>query len=103
MILKVRWPSISATRAEVWRVLDLSGMTSSVRESKLYTRSGYVYVNGAPATLKTTMAIGENFRLEVRLPTGRKILRQIMLVERAYWEGTNQRVPNEVHRHGRNR
>lgn len=103
LMLKVQWPAVSASHAEVWRVLDLSGMTKSVRESKLYTRSGYVFLNGAPITMKSTVGLGDLFNLEVRLPDGRRFRRQIMLVERPYWNGQNQRVPFEEHRHGRNR
>lgn len=70
-MLTVRWPSAIATRAEVWRVLDLSGMTNSVRQSRNYVRAGFVFLNGEPIrTLKDQMELGRVYRLELRFPNG---------------------------------
>jgi hypothetical protein len=79
-MLNVAWPSAIASQAEVWRVLDLSGLTKSVRESKNYTLAGFVYVNGQRIfTLKETVAIGSSFRLELRFPNGVVDFRDIFL------------------------
>lgn len=70
-MLTVIWPSAIATRAEVWRVLDLSGLTNSVRQSRNYLKSGYVFLDGNPvSTLKDTVEIGKIVRLEIRFPNG---------------------------------
>lgn len=70
-MLTVAWPSRTATQAEAWRVLDLSGMTKSVRQSRGYVLSGYLYVNGNHVlNLKETVAIGKVLRFELRFPNG---------------------------------
>ncbi|NJL53696.1 hypothetical protein HC928_00225 [bacterium] len=64
----------------MWRVLDLSGLTSSVRESRNYVRAGYVYLNGQPVyNLKDTVEVGSSFRLEIRFPNGYIEARNIFL------------------------
>lgn len=70
-MLIVAWPSAIAMRAEVWRVLDLSGMTNSVRQSRNYVKAGFVYLNGdLISTLKDQMDVGRVYRLEIRFPNG---------------------------------
>lgn len=70
-MLTVAWPSAVATRAEVWRVLDLSGMTNSVRQSRNFVKAGFVYLDGEPIrTLKDQMDVGRPYRLELRFPNG---------------------------------
>ncbi len=82
--LKVQWPSAIATHAEVWRILDLSGMTKSVRESKNFTRAGFTFVNGNMVkTLKKQVKLGDPFTLELRFPNGVIKSQYIMLVPRA--------------------
>jgi len=91
----VRWFSAIAKRAEVWRVLDLSGITKSVRESQGFTKSGYVYLNGSLVTsLKETVEIGVPFRLEVRFPNGVVSGKDITVVNRMQAPGRVQR-PND--------
>ena len=72
-MLTVPWPSLKKNiNAEVWRILDLSGITRSVRESKNYTKAGLVYLNGGLVTsLKASVPSGDPFRLELRFPNGR--------------------------------
>jgi len=82
-VIKVGWPSSGNTclLAQVWRVLDLSGMTSSVRESRNFTRAGFVFLNGSKMqTLKKGVPLGEIFTLELRFPNGVTQLEEIMLI-----------------------
>lgn len=70
-VLTVVWPSAVATKAEVWRVLDLSGLTNSVRQSRNFVRAGYVWLNNEPIrTLRDQMELGRPYRLELRFPNG---------------------------------
>lgn len=67
----VTWPSAVAKKAEVWRVLDLSGMTTSVRQSRNFVKANFVYLNGELVTsLQDKMDIGKDYRLEIRFPNG---------------------------------
>ena len=69
----VPWPTLrTKVAAQVWRVLDLSGMTRTVRESTNFLKAGYVYLNGSRVTSKkATVALGDPFHLELRFPNGR--------------------------------
>lgn len=70
-VLTVIWPSVKAREAEVWRVLDLSGLTNSVRQSRNFIKAGFVFLNNTPvSSIKSTVAVGETFRLELRFPNG---------------------------------
>lgn len=81
-MIKIGWPTLKKqVNAQVWRVLDLSGLTRSVRESKNYTKSGFVYLDGNRITsLRHTVSIGDPFTLELRFPNGRTKSLEIMLV-----------------------
>lgn len=81
-MIKIGWPTLqNKVNCQVWRVLDLSGLTNSVRNSKNYTKSGYVYVDDSPIlSLRATVPLGSPFRLEIRFPNGRTIGEDIMLV-----------------------
>lgn len=81
-MIEIGWPTQQKqVMAQVWRVLDLSGLTKSVRDSKNYTRSGYVYLDGNLITsLKHTVPLGSPFVLELRFPNGRIKGADIMLV-----------------------
>jgi len=69
--MNVVWPSRIATHAEVWRVLDLSGLTNSPRESRNYVRAGFVFLNNEPIrSISDQMEIGKDYRLELRFPNG---------------------------------
>lgn len=71
-VLRIAWPTYnSQARAQVWRVLDLSGMTNSVRESRNFTRAGFTFLNGRRVySLKDTIELGREFTLELRFPNG---------------------------------
>ncbi len=71
-MIRVAWPTYSSQAlAIVWRVLDLSGMTNSVRESRNFTRAGYAFVDGRKVrSLKDTIELGRPFILELRFPNG---------------------------------
>lgn len=101
MSITVQWPSITATHAEVWVVLHLSGMAKSVRQAKDLAKRGLVQLNGGPVDLRTKVAIGEFFTLEI-LSGVRKGSEIIKLVEREYYEGRNQRQngPRQEYRRG---
>lgn len=72
-MITIAWPSLKKTvNAQVWRVLDLSGLTKSVRDSKNYTKAGYVYLNGMNVrSFRETVSTGCPFYLELRFPNGR--------------------------------
>ena len=82
-MIKVGWFVVRSSRrtAQIWRVLDLSGMTNSVRESRNFARAGFMYLNGSRITsLKKAIGLGEMFTLELRFPNGVTKTREIMLV-----------------------
>jgi hypothetical protein len=81
-MIKIGWPTQQKqVNAQVWRVLDLSGLTRSTRESKNYTRSGFVFLNDSCITsLRHTVTLGDPFTLELRFPNGRIKGAEIMLV-----------------------
>ena len=78
----VPWPTVKQkVNAQIWRVLDLSGMTRTVRESNNYLKAGYVYVNGMNVTSKrTTVLLGDPFYLEIRFPNGRTMGYDLTLI-----------------------
>lgn len=78
----VGWQTQDQERmAQIWRVLDLSGLTNSVRESRNYTKSGFVYMNGVRvSSLKDRVPLGSTFTLEIRFPNGRVKSEEITLV-----------------------
>lgn len=81
-VLLVAWPSVVATKAEVWRVLDLSGMTTSVRQSRNFVKAGFVFLDGNPiSTLRDQMDLGRNYCLEIRFPNGVIVARNLRLVK----------------------
>jgi hypothetical protein len=86
-MIKVNWPTRSMeTQAQVWRVLDLCGMTKSVRESRNFTKAGYVSLNGNPVlSLKTTVGLGVPFTLTLTFPNGVVREAEIMLTP---WDRT---------------
>ena len=70
-MLIVIWPSSVATHAEVWRVLDLSGLANSVRQSMNFIRAGLVFLDNQPIrSFKDKMEVGKDYRLEIRFPNG---------------------------------
>jgi hypothetical protein len=86
-MLTVAWPSHRATRAEVWRVLDLSGLTKSVRDSRNFLRAGYVYLDGERLfSLQDTVEIGKPFLLELRFPNGVTERQQIYLTRLGHYK-----------------
>jgi hypothetical protein len=90
--IKIEWPSAIATHVEIWRLLDLSGMTKSVRESRNFTKAGFVYVNGsATRSLKTRVRMGDPVTLELRFPNGVIKTRELQPVPRP----TGRRKPRE--------
>lgn len=69
-----------STVAHVWRVLDLSGMTTSPRQSSNYVKSNYVFLNGNQVTMNTTVTLGSLFDLSIHFPNGREYTKQMILV-----------------------
>jgi hypothetical protein len=102
-MITVRWFSSLSKRVEVWRVLDLSGLTKSVRASRGYTLSNFVYVNTNLVTsLKETVEIGRPFRLELRFPNGKTIGKDVIVVNRMYSDARQARSlsPTDLRRKG---
>lgn len=94
-MIRVVWPTTSQDKkAQVWRVLDLSGLTKSVRESKNFTRAGFVYLDGVLTTsLKDRVSLGRPFTLELRFPNGKTKSEEIMLVPRVPETGNREFSP----------
>lgn len=66
MVLTVKWPSLTTKYAEIWRVLDLAGITASPRDSELAIKSGCVFVDGERVTSqRAQLMIGRVYRIEV--------------------------------------
>lgn len=96
--MNVVWPSRIATHAEVWRVLDLSGLTNSPRESRNFVRAGYVFLNNEPIrTILDKMEIGRDYRLEIRFPNGVVQGMNIKLVIPTYYKPRND-YPDTAYR-----
>ena len=78
----VAWPTTSmSTKAQIWRILDLGGFTKSVRESRNFTRAGYVFVDGNQVlSLRETVGLGSPFVLELRFPNGRTVSDTVTVV-----------------------
>ena len=71
MVPSVYWVGSSTnTHASAWRLLDLSGMTKSVRESSRLVKLGLVTVNTAKIDLKTQLPIGGTYTVEITYATG---------------------------------
>lgn len=86
-MLKVVWPSQTATRAEAWRVLDLSGLTNNVRQSRNYTLAGYLYVNNEPVrSLRAQVDLGRKLYFELRFPNGVVHARSLFLVRPTHYK-----------------
>lgn len=81
-MIKIGWPTYrSDISVEVWRLLDMSGLTNSVRFSRNYTKSGYVYVDGNRIdSLKHKVPMGVPMLLELRFPNGKIQSEEIMVV-----------------------
>lgn len=79
---RVAWSTTSmSTKAQIWRILDLGGFTKSVRDSRNFTKSGYVFVDGNQVlSLKETVSLGSPFTLELRFPNGRTISDTVVVV-----------------------
>ncbi len=93
MAVRVQWPSVVALKAQIWRLLDLSGLTKSVRESRNFTRAGFVFLNGNQVLgLKETVSIGNTFTLELRFPNKRVKSMDITLVNRPFVRRTIRQV-----------
>lgn len=88
----VQWPGFDVKFVEVFRVLDLSGISPNIRNSKLWVKSGYVYLDGVKVlSIKDRLEVGRPCTISVRFPSS--IIKQeiIMVICRQYYEGTPQR------------
>lgn len=99
-MVTVSWQSRSATHAQVWRVLDLSGLTNNVRQSYGYTKSGWVYLNNSIVDLRTTVEVGAYFTLEIRFPNGRIRSKYIFLTSKQPRGQVRSNEPTTLHRRG---
>lgn len=97
-VITVQWPGRNASAVEVWRVLDLSGMTNNVRESRNFTKSGYVFLDGNRVGMRTKVPVGSTFSLELRFPSKKVVQRDIMVVHRMYYPGLNPREQGDSER-----
>ena len=89
MAVVVQWPSVVARQAEIWRILDLSGLTKSVRESRNFTKAGFVFLNGNRVHgLKAAVQVNNTFTLELRFPNKRVKSLDITLVNRPFGRRT---------------
>ncbi len=96
MILTVQWPSLSAQHVELWRVLDLAGITRSPRDSELAVKSGAVFVDGERVTnQKHTISVGRVYRIEVN--QGLRQVRNYVRVVNTSPRGRQVTVPRRIH------
>ena len=81
-VIKVVWPNTNiGIQVQIWRILDLSGMTSSVRESRNFTKAQFIYKDGNLVHgLKDRVNMGVPFILEIRFPNGKVISKEIMVI-----------------------
>jgi len=101
MLIKIEWPSTTATKAELWRILDLSGMTNSVRESRNFTKAGFLYFNGnLTKSLKAKVSVGEIFTLELRFTNGVIKSRELMVVSRVPRTASRSLEPTQKYYRG---
>jgi hypothetical protein len=85
MAVRVQWPSAVATEADLVRVLDLSGLSSSPRQSRGLLKAGLVFLDGQQINdLKKKVPIEATFTLEVRFPGGRVRSLEMMVVKRPF-------------------
>ncbi len=99
----VEWPSRRAKHAQVWRVLDLSGLSQNPRQSEGMVKAGWVFKNGSPVrSERATVPVGSTFTLEVRFPSGRITSKQIKLIEQGFSPRVfaRQTGPTILHRKG---
>lgn len=69
--MKVGWQTQSQdAQCLVWRLLDLSGMTNSPRDSRNYVRSGFVFYDNRKANMRSRVQLGSTLTLEIRFPNG---------------------------------
>lgn len=83
-MIVVQWPSVHAKQVEAWRLLDLAGLTTSVRHSRNYTQAGFGYVNGNSFTMRTKVPVGEELLLELLFPNGKIIRKRIFVANKYY-------------------
>lgn len=102
MPLKIQWVSVNATHCEVWRLLDLSGMTKSVRDSRNFTRAGFLYVNTNQVfSQRYRVEVGSTVLLELRFPNGRTRTQTIIPVpHRTGRQQPRQNTPTELNYRG---
>lgn len=102
MTVTIEWPSAIATHVEVWRLLDLSGLTSSVRESRNFTKAGFLYVNTRRITsLGHQVEMGSPTTLEIRFPNGVTKSKIVTVVTRHTGSRTpRQQGPTVLNRRG---
>ncbi len=102
-MIVVKWPSVRATHAQVWRVLDLSGMSQSPRQSGDMIKAGWVFLNGhRVASKKSLVEVNSTFTLEIRMPSGRVKTEVIQLTEQGHSPRTfaRQTGPTTLNRRG---
>jgi hypothetical protein len=88
----IKWPGYGITHVEIYRVLDLSGLTNNPRQSKLFIKAGYVFMDNNPVfTIKDKMEIGLPSLLSIRFSNNTVKEDIIMVIPRQYYEGTPQR------------
>jgi len=89
-MLYVPWPSRTATHADIYRLLDLSGMCTSIRDSKRYLLARYVYINSELVLrLDAKVEIGKPFFLELRLPNAAPVVRHIFVTKATFGKPRN--------------
>jgi len=96
----VEWPSMTAASANLWRVLDLSGLTHSVRESRRQIKSGNVYLNGSQvfdSSLRQMVPVGTPFNVAIHQIDGSVRAADILLVNMVRPNKSRQTVASYVH------
>jgi len=67
-------PVLEHSQVDSWRLLDLSGISNSVRDSRDMVLAGMVTINGSPVrSLKHRSMTGEQITMEVTFQSGRVV------------------------------
>ncbi len=102
-MLVVTWLSSFASAAQTWRVLDLSGITKSVRQSGNFVKAGYVYVEGDRVPdFRHTVPLGVPLSFELRFPNGVIKPYTVKVIPREYAPTRRARMssPTKLNRKG---
>lgn len=94
-MITLMWPSSTATHAEIWRLLDLSGLVRTEREARIAINSRLCYINNTlVSSFKQTVPLNDSYTLELR--TGRRTKEITFLLVNRLFRTKGNRPENTV-------